>query len=1051
GKEYIAEVLNFHFKGACLRLIGVPEAELKLIKGGSYKLDFYLGQSCLQADVLYRVSWSDDHDGSVFGVEFQNKMAGNFERAERFVINPNVPIQVSAKDPLDPHRTLFFQTMDVSETGMLLRTSLSNKHLLPGMKLIATQVMIPTQKSVELDFGIENTRSGAEGNYFLLGVTVRSHRTDYIRAVRDYLSVAVPNIQEVDQYFQKMSTSQFKGKKIKGAVNYRVIATEEDYEKVLKLRFSGYGKHDKVKTGTTWQQQGEGLKNEGLIVGGFLGSQLVSAMELRFGGGSIPLRVEGMLTPDELSGLDLKRVVELNKLVVHPSAQGTDLVLGIMQKAHTIVLNRGQLDVLGVATDRLKSLYEGIGAVSLNKRFPHPFIDNEYLNLMLVKRETYHDGMRFNPHAWSLVYKTVHEHFTAMGLASERSFGIKDRAVAFITRLSIRARKFNSSARGRTDTVSTSRMQVSRDHSKGAFIDPKWTRQEIVAPVMLPYLREASEMVGENSVLEILDRIGVPERYFLKQNNWLSISFHDAFLDEFSKLGDSIELSRRAGIRSMKRDMLGINYFVMNYFLTPELAYATFSKIMPKFNRTRTYEVTELGPRRVRLSLGLVSQNFLPARKESCVNWLASFEAYIQLMTGRPGRVKKTGCCYDGATACTYEVAWDRSRIKIAQLLPLLLACAVGYLGFGLNSTPAITALSIAVGGLGFVSVLLLASLTKMRLLRRYYDTSYQEFLRFQQEAADKYAELQQAKQHADELYREANLIEQTMRDIQQKDDVGSLLQTALDAACSDFKFDRGFAMIVDDERRFLRTAAVSGINSNADLLWSYSVDVGVSKPNPMLLSSVFNSGAGVVIDDVANHIFQLNEASQALVSHFGSKGFVMAAIPARSGNWGVIIADRKTKDRRLTRRDLVVLERLSQQIGLALDKKGDLERERNLRIQFQRYAPSALLHSSLQLGTQSKIGAQMRKVGVLFLDIRGFTRLSEIMPPTKTVELINGLFSLMDPIVRKFGGLVDKYLGDGALVTWGCLGDSIPNSNDMLECATSILEALREHKASRL
>jgi class 3 adenylate cyclase len=57
----------------------------------------------------------------------------------------------------------------------------------------------------------------------------------------------------------------------------------------------------------------------------------------------------------------------------------------------------------------------------------------------------------------------------------------------------------------------------------------------------------------------------------------------------------------------------------------------------------------------------------------------------------------------------------------------------------------------------------------------------------------------------------------------------------------------------------------------------------------------------------------------------------------------------------------------------------------------------------------------------VLFLDLRGFTRTSEGHISER--DLTRELYSVFDefvPILERFGGQVDKYLGDGMMVTWG-------------------------------
>jgi class 3 adenylate cyclase len=88
----------------------------------------------------------------------------------------------------------------------------------------------------------------------------------------------------------------------------------------------------------------------------------------------------------------------------------------------------------------------------------------------------------------------------------------------------------------------------------------------------------------------------------------------------------------------------------------------------------------------------------------------------------------------------------------------------------------------------------------------------------------------------------------------------------------------------------------------------------------------------------------------------------------------------------------------------------------------------------SLELEEKTRLGLRVYEFGeaaqvlnnavaatVLFLDLRGFTRTSEghISERGLTQELY-GVFDDFVPIVERFGGTVDKYLGDGMMVTWG-------------------------------
>jgi len=58
--------------------------------------------------------------------------------------------------------------------------------------------------------------------------------------------------------------------------------------------------------------------------------------------------------------------------------------------------------------------------------------------------------------------------------------------------------------------------------------------------------------------------------------------------------------------------------------------------------------------------------------------------------------------------------------------------------------------------------------------------------------------------------------------------------------------------------------------------------------------------------------------------------------------------------------------------------------------------------------------------VSVLFADLVGFTALSEHLDPERLKRLVDGVFSLLIDQIERFGGRVDKVLGDGVLALFG-------------------------------
>ena len=63
------------------------------------------------------------------------------------------------------------------------------------------------------------------------------------------------------------------------------------------------------------------------------------------------------------------------------------------------------------------------------------------------------------------------------------------------------------------------------------------------------------------------------------------------------------------------------------------------------------------------------------------------------------------------------------------------------------------------------------------------------------------------------------------------------------------------------------------------------------------------------------------------------------------------------------------------------------------------------------------------REMTVLFSDVRSFTTISEALSPNETFGFINGLLSRTGPVVREYGGIVDKYVGDAIMALFPAFG----------------------------
>src|SRR5437660_474894 len=66
------------------------------------------------------------------------------------------------------------------------------------------------------------------------------------------------------------------------------------------------------------------------------------------------------------------------------------------------------------------------------------------------------------------------------------------------------------------------------------------------------------------------------------------------------------------------------------------------------------------------------------------------------------------------------------------------------------------------------------------------------------------------------------------------------------------------------------------------------------------------------------------------------------------------------------------------------------------------------------------QLEGERKLVTIMFADISGFTALAETLDPETVRELINACFQQMVPIVEKYHGTVDKFIGDEIMALFG-------------------------------
>ena len=90
------------------------------------------------------------------------------------------------------------------------------------------------------------------------------------------------------------------------------------------------------------------------------------------------------------------------------------------------------------------------------------------------------------------------------------------------------------------------------------------------------------------------------------------------------------------------------------------------------------------------------------------------------------------------------------------------------------------------------------------------------------------------------------------------------------------------------------------------------------------------------------------------------------------------------------------------------------------------------------------KLGGKRAELSILFADIRGFTSISEKLQPEEVTNILNEYFSEMEPIISKYKGVLNKFIGDAVLVIFGDPIYDKDHALNAVKCANSMLKRVK-------
>ncbi|MFZ5723883.1 MAG: adenylate/guanylate cyclase domain-containing protein [Pseudomonadota bacterium] len=130
-------------------------------------------------------------------------------------------------------------------------------------------------------------------------------------------------------------------------------------------------------------------------------------------------------------------------------------------------------------------------------------------------------------------------------------------------------------------------------------------------------------------------------------------------------------------------------------------------------------------------------------------------------------------------------------------------------------------------------------------------------------------------------------------------------------------------------------------------------------------------------------------------------------------------------------------------------DLRAQREQALSLTRRLSKYLPPQVYGALFSGRRDAKLETRRKKLTIFFSDVRGFTNLSDEIPLEQLTAILNQYLNEMTKIALKYGGTIDKFMGDGIMIFFG---DPVSQGTreDAVACVSMAIEMQKHMQVLR-